>query len=78
LPSVTTDLTKRIRGSLSWSYLNRSINFRVGFNVLFGCPSTKKEELEAASYAGNPRTGNCSLSNQQTKRKRNYRKSVGL
>lgn len=111
--SATTDLTQRIRGSLSWSYLNnsiknlgavialqgegfqfhlasdnligflqpfdtRTINFRMGFNVLFGCPRTKQEELEAASYAGNPLTGNCSWSNQQKQRKRKYKKGMGL
>ena len=111
--SATTDLTQRIRGSLSWSYLNnsiknlgvvialqgegfqfhlasdnligflqpfdtRTINFRMGFNVLFGCPRTKKEELEAESYAGNPLTGNCSWSNQQKQRKRKYKKGLGL
>jgi len=111
--SATTDLTQRIRGSLSWSYLNnsiknlgvvialqgegfqfhlasdnligflqpfdtRTINFRMGFNVLFGCPRTRKEELEAESYSGNPLTGNCSWSNQQKQRKRKYKKGMEL
>lgn len=109
---ATTDLTPKIRGTLSWSYLNRSIknlgavlalqgegfqfhlasdnllgffqpfdtrtlNFRMGFNILFGCPRTKKEELESAAYTGNPLTGNCSWTASKKPRKRKYRKGIG-
>ncbi|MEA3461381.1 MAG: DUF5723 family protein, partial [Bacteroidota bacterium] len=56
----------------------RTIQFRAGFNILFGCPRTKKEELEAASYTGNPIIGNCSWSDQQKLRKRRYRRKAGL
>jgi len=102
--SATAHLTGTLIGTLSWSYLNRSIrnvgavlalqgegfqfhlatdnligfmqpfdtrsiNFRMGFNVLFGCPRNRKEELESASYTGNPLTGNCSWAARQKKRK---------
>lgn len=110
--SATADLSRRMQGTLSWSYLNNSIrnvgavlalrgegfqfhlasdnllaffqpfdtrtlNLRLGFNVLFGCPRTKKEELESASYTGNPISGNCSWSSSQKARKKRYRKGVG-
>ena len=106
--SATTDLSKRLFATLSWSYLNRSvrnigavlalqgkgfqfhlasenllgflqpfdtrtIQFRAGFNVLFGCPGSKKEKLQANSYAGNPAGGNCSWAAQQKHRKKRYR-----
>lgn len=111
--SATTGLTQRIRATLSWSYLNRSIrnlgavlslqgegfqfhmasdnllgffqpfdtrtlNFRMGFNILFGCPRTRKEEMESGYYSGNPLTGNCTWSGSPKKRKKKYRKGVGL
>lgn len=110
---ATADLSSRVQGTLSWSYLNRSIknlgavlslqgegfqfflasdnlmgfmqpfdtrtiNFRMGFNFLFGCPRNKQEELEAASYTGNPLTGNCSWSAKQKTRKRRSKKRTGL
>ena len=56
----------------------RTIQFRAGFNVLFGCPGTKKEELEASSYAGKPAGGNCSWATHQKIRKKRYRKKVAL
>jgi hypothetical protein len=109
--SATAELTRRIQGTLSWSYLNNSIrnlgavlalrgagfqfhlasdnllgffqpfdtrtlNLRMGFNVLFGCPRTKKEELESASYSGNPLTGICAWPDPQKKRKKTYRKKT--
>jgi len=51
----------------------RTIQFRAGFNVIFGCPRTKKEKLEAASYAGEIAGGNCSWSAPQKQRKKRYR-----
>lgn len=107
--SATAELTPRILGTLSWSYLNNSIrnlgavlalrgagfqfhlssdnllgflqpfdtrtlNFRMGFNVLLGCPRTKKEELESALYTGNPLTGVCAWSESQKTRKKSSRK----
>jgi hypothetical protein len=51
----------------------RTIQLRAGFNVLFGCPSTKKEKLQAASYAGEMAGGNCSWSASQKQRKKRYR-----
>jgi len=56
----------------------RTIQFRAGFNVLFGCPGSKKEKLEADAYAGYPAGGNCSWSTQQKQRKKRYRRKVGL
>jgi hypothetical protein len=56
----------------------RTIQLRAGLNVLFGCPRTKKEELKAASYAGNLPGGNCSWSAPRKQRKNKYRKKVGL
>lgn len=50
----------------------RTVNFRVGCNIMFACPRNKKEELEAASYAGNLAGGNCSWAYQKKlRRKRN-------
>jgi hypothetical protein len=107
--SATTGLTRRLRGTLSWSYLNRSIrnigavlalqgegfqfhlatdnligfmqpfdtrtlNFRMGFNVLVGCPRDKKEALEAASYGPNPIIGNCEPSEKVKRGKLKYKK----
>lgn len=107
--SATGDLTERITGTLSWSYLNnslrnlgavlalqgegfqlhlatdnllgffqpfdtRTINFRMGFNVLFGCPRSKQEELEAASYRGNPLNGNCEAPVKEKRGKLKYKK----
>lgn len=109
--SASTNLTRRLMGSLSWSYLNRSlknlggvlalqgegfqfhlasdnilgffqpfdtrtINFRLGFNVLFGCPRTKREEMESESYAGNSPMGDCSWSSTQKVRKKRYKKAT--
>ena len=55
----------------------RTINFRAGFNVLFGCPRNKKEQVEATSYAGNPAGGNCSWSIKEKRRKQRYKKFPG-
>jgi hypothetical protein len=107
--SASTGLTRHLRGTLSWSYLNRSIrnigavlalqgegfqfhlatdnligfmqpfdtrtlNFRMGFNVLFGCPRDKKEELEAASYGPSPIIGNCNPTEKEKRGKLKYKK----
>jgi len=46
----------------------RTVNLSAGFNVMFGCPRNKKEELEAESYGRMPRGGDCSWTGRQKKR----------
>jgi Family of unknown function (DUF5723) len=50
----------------------RSINLRMGCNILFGCPRTKKEKMETGSWTGTSVAGNCSWAGKQKKRKKRY------
>jgi hypothetical protein len=52
----------------------RTLNFRMGFNILFGCPRTKKEALEAAFYDSNPLGGNCNWPDKERRGGLKYRK----
>jgi len=53
----------------------RTVNLRAGFNVMFGCPRNKKEQLEGESYGPMPRVGNCSPSVSPKKRERQIKKA---
>jgi hypothetical protein len=107
--TATTSLTPGLRGTLSWSYLNRSvknlgavlalqgkgfqfhlasdnlpgffrpfdsrsINFRMGVNVLFGCPRNKKERAEAEAYGSPPAGGNCGWPEKEKRGRLKYKK----
>lgn len=53
----------------------RTVNLRMGVNLMLACPRNKKEALQSASYAGMPAGGNCSWSSKQKRREKRYRKS---
>ena len=53
----------------------RTINLRAGFNVMFGCPRNKKEQLEGESYGPMPRVDNCSPSVSSKKRARQVKRA---
>jgi hypothetical protein len=55
----------------------RTLNLRLGVNLLLGCPRNKKEKLQSASYAGMPAGGDCSWSSKQKSREKRYRKTRG-
>ncbi len=56
----------------------RTVNLRAGFNVMFGCPRNKKEQLESESYGPMPKVGNCAPSETQGKRARKLKKAGRL
>ena len=56
----------------------RTINLRVGCNILFGCPRNKKEKLEANSYGGSQLGGVCHWTVKQKLRKKRYKKRSRL
>ena len=54
----------------------RTVNLRMGFNVIFGCPKGKKEVLEGESYGNQPKGGDCSWATHR-KISKKYRKKSG-
>ncbi|MCK4750289.1 MAG: hypothetical protein KAT15_24705 [Bacteroidales bacterium] len=108
--SASADVADRFLATLSWSYLNnsvnnigaglayhgkgfqfhvvsdnllgffypfntRSVNFRTGFNLMFGCPKNKREVLEGESYGSTPKGGDCSWTGHQKIRKKYQKKT---
>lgn len=53
----------------------RTVNLRAGFNVMFGCPGNKQEEMQGASYGQIPRGGDCSWTGKPKNRKKLLRKA---
>lgn len=54
----------------------RTINLRAGFNVMFGCPRNKQEEMAGESYGRMPRGGDCSWSGKSKNRDKQLRKAA--
>lgn len=54
----------------------RTVNLRVGFNLLFGCPRNKQENLEAAAYGSLPTGGNCSWTRKPKIRERQMQRAA--
>jgi len=53
----------------------RTVNLRAGFNLMFGCPRDKRDQLEGESYGRTPSGGDCSWTGHQKIRKKYRRKS---
>lgn len=53
----------------------RTLNLRMGVNLMLACPRNKKEALQSTSYSGMPAGGDCSWSSKQKRRAKRYRKS---
>lgn len=54
----------------------RSLNLRLGMNLMLGCPRDKKERLQEASYGFLPRGGDCPYPERPEKSLRQRKKTV--
>ena len=54
----------------------RTLNLRMGVNVMFGCPRDKKSKMQNESYGRMPRGGNCSWTERPGKRDRQMRRAA--
>lgn len=54
----------------------RTLNLRVGFNLILGCPRNKKEQLQEQSYSRLPVGGHCPYPEQPEKKAKKRRKTV--
>lgn len=48
----------------------RTVNLRMGMNLMLGCPRDKKEKLPAETYGHHPRGGECAWSEYRKNRKK--------
>ncbi len=67
-------LTENLPGFF-YPFNTRTINLRAGINVMFGCPRTKKEQMEGESYGRMPRGGDCSWTGKIKNRKKLLKKA---
>lgn len=54
----------------------RTLNLRLGMNLMLGCPRNKKERLQEASYSFLPKGGDCPYPERQEKSLRKRKKVV--
>lgn len=54
----------------------RTLNLRLGINLLLGCPRDKKERLREASYSSLPKGGECPYPEKEGKSLRKRKKAV--
>lgn len=58
-----------------YPFNTRSINFRAGFNLMFGCPRDRKGKIEPPSYGTGPGRGDCAWA-EKAKFRKKYRKKA--
>ncbi len=54
----------------------RTLNLRLGMNLMLGCPRNKKESIQAQSYSFLPKGGDCPYPESQEKSRRKQKKVV--
>jgi len=54
---------------------SRTLNLRMGVNVMFGCPRNKKSKIQNESYGPMPKVGNCAWTERPGKRKRQMQRA---
>jgi len=59
-----------------YPFNTRTINLRMGVNLMFGCPRDKVTKLQNESYGLMPKGGNCSWTDKPGKRKRQMERAA--
>lgn len=68
-----------VTDNLLWVFFpfdTRTLNLRLGFNLLLGCPRNKKENLQEQSYGFLPKGGDCPYPESREKSRRKRKKAV--
>ena len=54
----------------------RTVNLRAGFNVMFGCPHNKREQMVSESYGQMPSGANCSWTGKPKNREKQMQRAA--